>query len=74
MKEATFEGVGGLKIFTRSWQPDGNPRGVVVIVPGFNAHSGQYFRVADQLAKNGLAVYAIDLARARKIRRRKILC
>lgn len=23
MKESTFKGVGGLKIFTRSWQPEG---------------------------------------------------
>ncbi|MEP6901872.1 MAG: lysophospholipase [Actinomycetota bacterium] len=61
MNESTFEGVGGLKIFTRSWQPDQAPRGVVLIVPGFNAHSGSYFWVADQLTKNGLAVYAIDL-------------
>jgi acylglycerol lipase len=41
MKESTFEGVGGLKIFTRSWQPEGKTRGVVIIVPGFNSHSGQ---------------------------------
>ncbi len=61
MKESTFEGVGGLKIFTRNWQPEGKPRGVVVIVHGFNAHSGQYIWVADQFTKNGLAVYALDL-------------
>jgi len=61
MNESTFEGVGGLKIFTRSWQPDGAPRAVVVIVHGFNSHSGQYLWVGEQLAKNGLAVYALDL-------------
>jgi hypothetical protein len=27
MKESTFKGVGGLKIFTRSWQPEGKTRG-----------------------------------------------
>lgn len=43
-KESTFAGVGGTKIFTRSWQPEAKTRGVVVIVPGFNSHSGQYFR------------------------------
>jgi len=61
MKESSFEGVGGLKIFTRSWQPDGKPRGVVVIVHGFNSHSGQYLWVGEQFAAKGLAVYAIDL-------------
>jgi hypothetical protein len=24
MKESTFAGVGGLKVFTRSWQPEGD--------------------------------------------------
>jgi acylglycerol lipase len=61
MKESSFEGVGGLKIFTRAWQPEDAPRGVVVIVHGFNSHSGQYFWVGEQFAKNGLAVYALDL-------------
>jgi len=61
MRESTFEGVGGLKIFTRSWQPEGKARGVVVIVPGFNSHSGQYVWVGEQFAAKGLAAYAIDL-------------
>ena len=61
MKESTFEGVGGLKIFTRSWQPEGKTRGVVVIVPGFNSHSGQYLWVGEQFAAKDLAAYAIDL-------------
>ena len=61
MNESSFEGVGGLKIFTRSWHPDGQPRAVVVIVHGFNSHSGQYLWVADQLVADGLAVYALDL-------------
>jgi acylglycerol lipase len=61
MKESTFEGVGGLKIFTRSWQPEGKARGVVVIVPGLNSHSGQYLWVGEQFAAKDLAAYAIDL-------------
>ena len=61
MTEETFEGVGGLNIFTRSWRPEGEPRGVVVIVPGFNSHSGQYLWVGEQFAALGLAVYALDL-------------
>jgi alpha-beta hydrolase superfamily lysophospholipase len=34
---------------------------VVVIVPGFNAHSGRYAWVAEQFNVQGLAVYAVDL-------------
>lgn len=62
MEEGTFTGVGGLKIFTRSWHPtDGNPRAVLVIVHGFNSHSGHYLWVGEQFAAHGLAVYALDL-------------
>src|SRR6266852_175515 len=61
MKESTFKGVGGLNIFTRSWQPEGKTRGVIVIVPGFNSHSGQYLWVGEQFAAKDLAAYAIDL-------------
>jgi acylglycerol lipase len=62
MKEGSFAGVGGLKIFTRSWQPsEGAPRAVVVIVHGFNSHSGHYLWVGEQFANSGLAAYALDL-------------
>jgi alpha-beta hydrolase superfamily lysophospholipase len=59
--EERLEGAGGLKISVRSWQPDGPARAVVVIVPGFNSHSGYYGWVAGQFAASGLAVYAVDL-------------
>ena len=60
--QSSFQGVGGLKIFTRSWHsPTEKPRAVVVIVHGFNSHSGQYGWVAEQLVASGFAVYALDL-------------
>jgi acylglycerol lipase len=62
MNEERFEGIGGLKIFARSWRPEGKkPRGVVVIVHGFNSHSGYYTWVAEKFVASGLAVYALDL-------------
>ena len=51
----------GLNILVRSWRPEGTPRAVVAIVPGFNSHSGYYFWTADQLTANGFAVYSVDL-------------
>ena len=51
----------GLKISFRSWKASGIAKGIVVIVPGFNSHSGYYGWVAEQLVKHGLGVYAIDL-------------
>jgi alpha-beta hydrolase superfamily lysophospholipase len=59
--EGSFKSSGDLNIFFRSWRPSGTPRGVVVVVPGFNSHSGYYGWVADQFVARGLAVYAVDL-------------
>jgi acylglycerol lipase len=61
MSEETFKGVADYNIFLRSWRPAGKARGVVAIVHGFNAHSGQYEWVASQFVARGLAVYALDL-------------
>jgi acylglycerol lipase len=60
-REEHFEGVGGLNLFLRVWRPKGPARGVVVIVHGFNAHSGYYEWAAEQFTARGLAVYALDL-------------
>lgn len=61
MEEGSFTGARGLKIFTRSWHPSqGDPRAVVVLVHGFNSHSGYYEWVGEQLAQHGLAAYALD--------------
>jgi acylglycerol lipase len=60
-KEERIAGTDDLTLFVRSWRPKGRPVGVVVIVPGFNSHSGYYGWVADQLVANNLAVYAVDL-------------
>lgn len=51
----------GLNIAFRTWQPASVPRGSVVIIPGFNSHSGYYGWAGEQLASAGLAVHAIDL-------------
>jgi len=61
MQDARFDGVSGLKMFFRVWRPDAQARGVVVIVPGFNSHSGYYAWAAEQLVQGNLAVYALDL-------------
>ncbi len=61
MNESSFEGVGGLKIATRSWRPEGNPRAIAILIHGFNAHSGYMVWPAEQFAANGLASYALDL-------------
>lgn len=64
MSEATiakYTGAGGLNIAYRVWAPEGDAKAVVVIVPGFNAHSGRYLWAGAELAAAGYAVYAVDL-------------
>jgi acylglycerol lipase len=59
--EGTFTSSDGTRIFHRSWQPPDHPRAAVVIVPGFNSHSGYYRWSGQQLATRRAAVYAVDL-------------
>jgi len=61
MKTETFSNAAGQNIFLRSWRPDTAPRGIVVLVHGFNSHSGYYTWTAERLLAQGLAVYALDL-------------
>ncbi len=61
MTKSFFEGVGGLKIATTSWRPAGTPRAVMVLIHGFNAHSGYMAWPGEQFAARGLAAYALDL-------------
>jgi acylglycerol lipase len=58
--EGTFEGVGGLKIATRSWRPEGAVRGVMILIHGFNSHSGYFAWSAERFEENGFAAYALD--------------
>ena len=59
--EESIDGVGGVKIFVRSWRPASAPRAVVVICHGVNSHGGQYAWTAQQFVADGLAVFALDL-------------
>ncbi|MET0287059.1 MAG: lysophospholipase [Polyangiales bacterium] len=61
MKEQSFVSkVDQTKIAFRSWRPAGPARAVLVISHGFKAHGGLYAWAAEQFAKAGLAVHAID--------------
>lgn len=60
MDEERLKTGDGLEISVRSWRPT-QARGVLVIVPGFNSHSGYYVAAAETFAARGLAVLAVDL-------------
>jgi alpha-beta hydrolase superfamily lysophospholipase len=59
--ESSFvSAVDGLKIFTQSWLPEGDPRAVIVLVHGLGEHSSRYGHVAAAFNAAGYAVYALD--------------
>lgn len=58
--EQWLDGTGG-RIFTRHWEPDGNPKASLVLCHGVNSHGGQYIRAGETFAGQGFAVTALDL-------------
>jgi acylglycerol lipase len=58
--EEYLDGTGG-RIFTRHWEPDGEPKASLVICHGVNSHGGQYVAAGEEFASRGYAVTALDL-------------
>ena len=59
--ERSFEGVGGVHIVYDVWEPETDPRGVVVLCHGYAEHARRYDHVAQRFGDSGLVVYALDL-------------
>ncbi len=62
MKEnsGSVQGVGGIKLYYRTWLPDKPPRGVVAIVHGVGEHTGRYQNLAEALVPAGYIVTGFD--------------
>jgi len=60
-KTNTFEIGNGQKVFYRNWKTADSPKAVVIIVHGFNSHSGYYQWTAEQLTAKNFETYAIDI-------------
>jgi alpha-beta hydrolase superfamily lysophospholipase len=58
--EGTFQGYGGIELYTQSWLPDRKPRAALVLVHGFSDHSGRFARVVEALVPRKYAIYAFD--------------
>jgi lysophospholipase len=56
----SFAGVGGRRIFWRSWTPARPALGTVVLVHGAGEHSARYGHVVARLLDEGFAVHASD--------------
>ena len=59
--EEKFNACDGLELYYQAWQPDGAPRAVLAIVPGYGEHSGRYLNPANYFVPRGYALYAYDL-------------
>jgi alpha-beta hydrolase superfamily lysophospholipase len=59
--DGRFCGPQGLECRYRVWQPAQAPRAAVALIHGICEHGGRYRRLAEDLARSGYVVYAIDL-------------
>lgn len=59
-KEITFEGSGGVRLFSQYWKPR-NPKAVLLTVHGLKDHGSRYESLGEQLAGHAYAVFALDL-------------
>ena len=58
--EGNFKGVRDANIYYQAWLPDGEAKGVLLIVHGLGEHSGRYMNVVNAVVPCGYAVYALD--------------
>ena len=58
--ERTFTGVGGVRVVYDVWNPEIEPRGVVILAHGYGEHARRYDHVAQRFAAAGLITYALD--------------
>jgi len=59
-EQGELAGVGGLRLFTRTWLPEPEPGGAVVLAHGAGEHCGRYEHVAARLVAEGFGVHALD--------------
>ncbi len=59
-KEGFFAGPRGQQIYYQSWLPEGEAKGVLLVVHGLAEHSGRYQNIVDYFTPKGYAVYGLD--------------
>jgi acylglycerol lipase len=60
VSDGTLTGAAGVQIWWQSWEPQADPKAVVVIAHGAGEHSGRYDHVAARLTSERYVVYAPD--------------
>ena len=59
MSEWTWKSRDGLEMFSRSWEPAGEPSAVICLVNGLGEHIGRYDHVGGAMVKNGYLLVLI---------------
>jgi len=59
-REGRFKGLKDLDLYYRCWLPDGEPKAVLLVVPGLAEHCGRYTNLVDYFVPKGYAVYGLD--------------
>jgi len=59
--EAKFEGNDGISFYVQGWEPDSQPKAVVVLVHGLGEHTGRYIHVGKALTDAGYVLVGFDL-------------
>jgi alpha-beta hydrolase superfamily lysophospholipase len=59
-EEGFFHRSGGLELFYQRWQPDVEPRAIIVIVHGVAEHCGRYMNLVNSLLTGGYEVWGYD--------------
>ncbi|RME49624.1 MAG: alpha/beta fold hydrolase, partial [Chloroflexi bacterium] len=58
--QSTISASDGISLFLRQWQPDDEPRAVLVLVHGLGEHAGRYPHLVETLLPQGYAVFGHD--------------
>ena len=57
---SSFSGVGGISIAYDVYEPEGDPKGLILVSHGLGEHRGRYQHVAERLVALGLRVAVLD--------------
>ena len=59
-KDGYFETKDNTSLYYQNWRPEGEVKGVVLIIHGILEHSGRYMNVVNKLVPAGYSVWAFD--------------
>ncbi|MBM3166912.1 MAG: alpha/beta hydrolase, partial [Chloroflexi bacterium] len=58
--EGKFKGHNGLDIYYQYWEPEGDPKAVLLVAHGLAEHGGRYKNLVNYFVPKGYAVWAMD--------------